>query len=236
MTQSGPTGGGRSWGRAVRVAATLVAAGGLAAACSGAGITSQPLPLSASATTVPSTAATTARAAAAPPGFTGFTSDADRFSLSVPSDWRQVDPASPGAARAMEELARSNEKLAPLLTMDLAAQGIKFLAVDQDGNSVNVVVKPALGALPSDLPDLVDEIKAQYESLGATLRSNETVRVGGHEALRLTLDVQLTGPDGRKVTLGEVQYFLVANDLVYIVTMAGDSPEFPAIISTFTVN
>jgi hypothetical protein len=30
----------------------------------------------------------------------------------------------------------------------------------------------------------------------------------------------------------DVQYFLAANDLVYIVTVAGSSPALPAIVST----
>ena len=62
MTPSGPTGGSRPKQRTTRLVITVVAAGALLTACSGEGITSQPLPLAAPTTTLRATTTTGATA------------------------------------------------------------------------------------------------------------------------------------------------------------------------------
>jgi len=209
----------------------LVAAGSLAAGCGGSDSSTK----QAASTAAPARAPTTV-APTVPAGFAGFTDTADRFTIAVPSAWRKVDPSSPGAAQAEKDLLKSNPSLAPLLSGDLVAQGIKFLAVDSAGGAVNVVVKPALGATDSDLPSVADAIKTEYQKGGILLRSSDPVQLTGHAALRLTADLPVANPSGGgKVTVHEVQYFIFANDLGYILTMAGNSPQFATIPTTFRV-
>ncbi len=202
---------GRRGHRRARLVACLTTVAALAGGCGGSDDESA----SGSTTLAPPTtaAATTTSTGPVPAGYTGFTEATSRFSVAVPSSWRQVDPSSPGAAQALQDLAKSNPALGSMLSGgDLAAEGIKFLAVDQAGASANVVVKPALGAKDSDLPQLLEELKAQYRDLGATLTGNETVKLAGHDVLKLSINLPLAQPQGGRTTLPTVQYFLVAND------------------------
>ncbi len=224
--------------RVISGATALVIAGAMVAGCGGSGTSSSPS--SPSSTSGPTSTLpapnTTSAAAVAPPGFTTFTDAADRFSISFPESWRKVDPSSPGAAQAIQDLVKSNPGLATVASGDLVAQGIKFLAVASAGATVNVVVKPAVGARDSDLPDVVDQVKAEYAKIGGAVRTDETVQVAGRTGLRLTVDLQVAGPTGAKTQVSEVQYFLLANDLAYILTEAGSDPQFPAVANTFRVS
>jgi len=186
----------------------------------------------------PKTAAvtTTTLAASVPAGFTGFSDAADRFTIAVPAAWRTIDPSSPGAAQLKQDLAKSNPALAPVLSGDLVAQGIKYLAVDAAGSAANVIVKPALGARDRDLPTVADQVKAEYAKGGFTIRSSEMVQFAGHAALKITSDLALNKPTGGSTSVHEVQYFIFANDLGYILTLAGSNPQFAAISNTFRVS
>jgi len=206
----------------------------LALGCGGSDSSNDP-----STTAPPKTAAavtTTTLAASVPAGFSGFTDAPDRFTISFPTAWRQIDPSSPGAAQAKQDLAKNNPGLAPFLAGDLVAQGIKFLAVDGTGSATNVVVKSAVGARDSDLSGVADQFKAGAAKAGFTLRANEMVQLGGHTALRLTSDLAINSPTGGKTNVREVQYFIFANDLGYILTLAGTSPQLPAIAQTLRIS
>lgn len=96
---------------------------------------------------------------------------------------------------------------------------MRFFAADaSSGASVNVIVRAAPGVRGSDLPKLADQIKAQ------------------RAAVRVSLDLRISGPTGAKSTVQEVQYLVAANDLVYILTLAGDSPRLAPIGDTFRVS
>jgi len=178
----------------------------------------------------------TTLAVSVPAGFVGFTDAADRFTIAVPTAWSKVDPSSPGAAQATQEMLKNNPDMATVLTSDLAGQGVKYLAVDGSGSSANVVVKPALGMKDSDLPQVADAVKAQYLKVGGTVRGTETVQFAGHTALRLTVDLKLARAVGSRVTVRTIQYFMALNDLAYIVTLAGTSPLLVPIGDTFRVS
>lgn len=180
----------------------------------------------------PTTRPTTTPVAPVPAGYTGFTSAPFRFSLAVPSSWRQVDPASPGANQALRDIVSTNPALgAAIGGADLATLGIRFLASDPaSGDSVNVVAKPAIGLRDSDLPELVPDLKAEYAKLNATVLSTRSERLSGHDAIRVTIDLRLA-----QGTLRQVQYLIAANDFIYFLTLSGTSSAFTTIAETLRV-
>ncbi len=99
-----------------------------------------------------------------------------------------------------------------------------------------MVVKPAVGARDSDLPTVAEQIKGEYQKGGFTIRSSEMVQLAGHASLKVTSDLALNKPTGGNASVHEVQYFIFANDLGYVLTLAGTSPQFAAIPDTFRVS
>jgi translation elongation factor EF-1beta len=173
-----------------------------------------------------------------PAGFTTFQDKSDHFKLSVPSSWRQVDASSPGAIQAAKDLAAANPTLQSLIgSGDLASKGIKYLAIAADGQSnVYVVVKATPGVKDSDLPNLVDTLKAQYQQAGATVESTSSVPLAGHQALQVKLTLPQNDGSGGTTNLHETQDIVAANDFAYIVTLTGTSPDLTAIGSSLNVS
>jgi hypothetical protein len=172
-----------------------------------------------------------------PAGYKAFTEKTDRFSLAVPGSWESVDPSSPGAAEAYQQMEANNPAFQGVGGGDvtnLASRGMKFLAVDGQ-SSVNVVVKPVLGAGSSSLSQLQSQLPGLYQTLGATLLSNQTLQLNGREALQATVEQPFNEPNGSYVVIDETQDFFAANDLVYSVTLAGTSPDLATIASTFNI-
>jgi hypothetical protein len=172
-----------------------------------------------------------------PAGYKAFTEKTDRFSLAVPDSWESVDPSSPGAAEAFQQLEANNPAFQSVVGGDvtnLASRGMKFLAVG-DQSSVNVVVKPLFGASGSSLTQLQSQLPSLYQSLGATLVSNEILQLNGREALEATVEQPFNEPNGSNVVVDETQEFFAGNDLLYSVTLAGSSSDLAAIGSTFNI-
>jgi hypothetical protein len=172
-----------------------------------------------------------------PAGYKAFTDKTDRFTLAVPGSWESVDPSSPGAAEAFQQLQADNPAFESVEGGDvsnLASRGMKFLAVG-DQSSVNVVVKPFFGAAGSALTQLQSQVPSLYQSLGATLLSNDLVQLNGREALQASVEQPFNEPNGSRVIVDEIQDFYVANDLVYSVTLSGDSTDLTTIGSTFSI-
>ena len=204
----------------------LVAACSLAAGCGG--------------TTFAATS--TPRRSRLPAGYVSFADRADHFSIAVPSSWRRIDPLSPGASQALQNLVRANPSLASLFgsnAADLLAKGIKFLALNvnaTDRPTVNVVVEPAVGVRDSDLPQLADTLRSQYASGGATVASTTDVSLGGHNALQFAVTFHFARPAGGSLNKNATQDVVAANDFIYILTLAGTSPDLRTIPSTFNVS
>lgn len=225
--------------RRLRFLSTLFVVAALVAACSPSGHFSQPLPLPVTTASHGTRSATTTTnmttlAAVVPPGFTGFTSSEHRFAIAVPSDWTHFDPTSPGADKVIQNLQATNPAAPKVSAADLAGYGMRFVAGDgTPKNDVNVIVRPSRGAV-DDLWRMATRIKADFVGFGATVRSSELVQLSGREAFRIAVDVSLVQPDGRR-SVSQVQYFVVANDVVYTLTLAGESPHLPTIATTFVV-
>jgi hypothetical protein len=120
----------------------------------------------------------------------------------------------------------------------LIAQGIKFYALNANDAAVptvNVVGRPAVGIRDSDLPRIAATLKAQYATIGATVSRISTSSVAGHTALQVAVTTRAVGP-GAAIAKDEIQDFVAANDFIYILTLAGTSPEFRTIAATLDVS
>jgi hypothetical protein len=209
----------------------------LGAACGGSKASTSP---TTKATALPTTTTATTLV---PAGYSPFADTTDKFTIAVPAAWRQIDPASAGATQVFADVVKANPKLSSLLgsgPADLVAKGIKFFGVDVSGATdfapnVNVIVKAALGATDSDLPQAVAALKTQYTQIGATVTSTATVPLAGHQALQVKVQLPLTTPAGAKTTVAETQDLVAANDLIYILTFAGVSADFSTIESSFAL-
>lgn len=176
-----------------------------------------------------------------PPGYVTFTDASDGFSIAVPGSWRQVDPNSPTAQATIDELEKSNPNLEAALgagVSDLTAKGIKFLAIDPVVSAgiapnVNVIAKPALGFGPKNLAQLKEALPGQYAKVGARLQDLTEVTFAGRSALEAVLDLPLSGVGGSRLTAHETQYFVAANNYLYVVTLTGTSPDLDQVASTF---
>ena len=122
----------------------------------------------------------------------------------------------------------------------LIAQGIKFYAVNPkagaDVPAINVGVRPAVGIRDSDLPHIGNTLRSQFATIGATISSISAASVAGHQALEVAVTFRAIGPTGAVTAKQEIQYFIAANDFIYVLALAGTSPEFPAIAATFDVS
>ncbi|HUE59988.1 MAG TPA: hypothetical protein VMO88_10430, partial [Acidimicrobiales bacterium] len=150
--------------------------------------------------------------------------------------------ASPGAAAVLNEAEQSNPNLRAALPnkSSLAAEGMKFMAIDPTGTNgfgsdVNVIAHAALGYSDNDLGDIAGQMSQEYGKLGATLTSSQTTTLAGHKALENSLELPLQTPSGGSITVHEVQYFLGGNDIVYVITLSGDSPALATVASTFKI-
>jgi len=183
-----------------------------------------------------------ANTASTPPGYQSFVDQADRFSLAVPSTWREIDPSSPGAAKAFQDLQNLNPKLKSAFggtdLATLVASGMKFLSIEPTfqgdfASNVNVLVHSALGIRDSDLAQIQSQAAAEYAKVGATVSSTSTVTFAGHEALRE--GVQFPAAAGTGNLIPEVQYYVGANDLLYVFTLSGTAPDLTTIATTIVV-
>jgi hypothetical protein len=182
---------------------------------------------------------------ATPAGFTAFTSKADQFTIDVPQTWKAVDPTSPGAQAAMNEIEQSNPDLQSSFgqsAIKLAEQGIALMAistqVDAAGfaSNVNVEAKPALTFSASDLPQIAASLPTEYAKLGGTITGITYLTFDGHQALRSTDTLSLNTPLGTHISVSQTQYFVGANGFLYALTLSGNDPNLAAIASSFSTS
>lgn len=181
-------------------------------------------------------------ASGTPAGYTNFTSAADRFRLAVPSSWRQIDMNSPGAQAAMNEVAQANPAYKSTFAqgaLKMAESGMVLMAInpvpDASGfaSNVNVVAKPAPGFSQSDLQQLAAVVPAQLARVGITVTGTSTATIGGQAAMRMAMTQTLNTPTGTQLTVDETQYYVGANDFLFVITLSGDDPALTTIPSTF---
>jgi hypothetical protein len=183
-------------------------------------------------------------ASGAPAGYQTFSDQADHFSIAVPSEWRSVDPTSPGAAAAFEQIQAANPNFKRGFNGNLSsllANDVKFLAVAPpsqaaEAANLNVIVKPAPGFVDADLGQIRNALPGEYTKIGATLLGITTITLDGHQALKTTAHLPVNTDLGNTLLASQSQYVLGANDFIYIITMTGTSPDLSTIAATFQTN
>jgi hypothetical protein len=182
----------------------------------------------------PSTAST-------PNGYKAFVDQTDHFSIAVPAPWRDVDPSSPGAAAAFQQIEQDNPRLKAGLGSSFAtlmSRGVKFFAVEpysqaDVASNVTVIVQPAPGIQDSDISQAADLVASEAAKVGATVLGSNVMTYEGHQALQVSLSATVKDPLGNNITYRATQYYLGANDFAYIITLTGTSPDLATIATTF---
>jgi hypothetical protein len=169
----------------------------------------------------------------APQGYTIMSSAKDGFALAVPSDWTRI-PLSQNTDtfnKSANTLRLANPKLASILNKArvIGQAGGVFMAVTPDGvGDANLTVdKPK----EKSLDQIVTNSIAGLKNLEATNVAQEPATVSGKPAVKVTFRLPVDTDAGR-VTLDEVQHYLLQNGKAYILTASGVAPDVAANIAT----
>lgn len=173
-----------------------------------------------------------APATTAPRGYTVMSNAKDGFALAVPSDWTPI-PLNNNTDvfnKNANTLRLANPKLASILNKArvLGQAGGKFMAVTPDGvGDVNLTVdKPK----EKTVDQIVTNSIAGLKGLDATNVAQEPSTLSGKPAIKVTFRLPVDTDAGR-VTLDEVQHYLLQSGKAYILTV-GVAPEVSAAIAT----
>jgi hypothetical protein len=173
-----------------------------------------------------------APATTAPPGYDVRSSGKDGFALAVPSDWTTI-PLSNNTDvfnKSANDLRLKNPKLASILNKGrvLGQAGGKFMAVTPDGvGDVNLTVdKPK----EKTVDQIVTNSIAGLKNLDATNVAQEPATLSGQPAIKVTFRLPVDTDAGR-VTLDEVQHYLLKNGNAYILTVSGVPADTAAAIT-----
>lgn len=171
----------------------------------------------------------------APPPAAGYTRvTGENFTIDMPVGWEQppLDPASFDQAAAT--LRAQNPSLAEGLEAIRAslAQGSRLFAIDPaDGSSVNLIVTGTGGR---SLADLVGDAIRQLAAVGVRDVQEETVRVGARPGRRLAFGLPVKGTTGT-FNVPETQVYVVADDLLFVLTLLGRNPSLPVVADSLRV-
>lgn len=156
----------------------------------------------------------------------------DGFALAVPSDWTRV-PLSENTDtfnKTANTLRLANPKLASILNKArvLGQAGGKFMAVTPDGvGDANLSVdKPK----EKTLDQIVTNSIAGLKNLDATNVAQEPATLSGKPAVKVTFRLPVDTDAGR-VTLDEVQHYVLQGGKAYILTVSGVGADVAATIA-----
>jgi hypothetical protein len=169
----------------------------------------------------------------APPGYTVMSNAKDGFALAVPSDWTPV-PLNNNTDvfnKTANTLRLANPKLASILNKArvLGQAGGKFMAVTPDGvGDANLTVdKPK----EKTIDQIVTNSIAGLKGLDASNVAQEPSTLSGKPAIKVTFRLPVDTDAGR-VTLDEVQHYLLQGGKAFILTVSGVAPDVSEAIAT----
>lgn len=178
-----------------------------------------------------------APATTAPQGYTVMSDAKSGFALAVPSDWTRI-PLSQNTDifnKNANALRLANPKLASILNKArvIGQAGGVFMAVTPDGvGDANLTVdKPK----EKSLDQIVTNSIAGLKNLDASNVAQEPATLSGKHAVKVTFRLPVDTDAGR-VTLDEVQHYLLQGGKAYILTASGVAPDVAAnIASSFRI-
>jgi hypothetical protein len=174
-----------------------------------------------------------------PLGYKEMADQADRFRIAIPQNWNAVNPTSPGAQAAFDQIFKSNPGLGISGTADMERLGMRLLVVGPINRNtlraptVNIIVRPAPGMSVTDIPSMIDGQRSQAEAAGITFKSSRKTKVGGEPAYAVDISLRLNTPVGKTAQLDETQYYVAGNGFVYIITIVGNPTDYTTILGTF---
>jgi hypothetical protein len=182
------------------------------------------------------TAAVALKSATAPSGYSTFVDQAAQYSIAVPSAWPKA--TSTTAAK----LEKSNTTLKRILGSALPSaqlRGVRLITLDPRSTSVldyvSVVVRSAKGVTDNDLGSVASALPGQYTKLGATVLQTSIMQLAGHGALQAVIEFPYVDSHGARRVARQTQYFVAADNSIYIMSVGGTSTALDTIVSTFRV-
>lgn len=109
------------------------------------------------------------------------------------------------------------------------------LAPDQKSN-ITIAAEPAPGVTDADLPAQASALTAQLRAAGLTVNATHVVTLAQHRALEVDGSETLRTPTGGVLHGAITEYYLAANDLIYVVALNGTAPELQTILGTLSVS
>jgi hypothetical protein len=161
-----------------------------------------------------------------------YTLEEDGVALSVPPGWKEFNLSEQDLQTVMNEMAAANPQFGSAMgsqVASMASQGVKFYAFDlwsaslQMGfaNNINLlkVDKPCDVTLDKAVKESIAELEEQLSgTLDGPILSARLTTVGGEQVRRINYDAVLNMPDGSPLAISLVQYMLVDDNSLYILT------------------
>ncbi|MEN3315335.1 MAG: hypothetical protein V7605_1569 [Acidimicrobiaceae bacterium] len=167
------------------------------------------------------------------PGSSVVSDDAEGFAVSFPTTWVKLPTdigsfdAAAGSVKASAPPSAASAVATGLLQLkSVVREGAALAAIDPTtGATANLVTLGAQGQKPSEVA-----IGAANQLIGngATEVTRQNVTVDGVTAVRQRFKTPFPG-DAGPVSLSESQLYAVRRGQVFILTLAGESPDLDAI-------
>jgi hypothetical protein len=163
-------------------------------------------------------------------GWTLYTLPSEGFAVGLPPGWMQIDLGEDLIETSIALAAEENPEYAVFLEGQLAsliASSVKFFGFDvsqvgfgsEYATNASVIRQFVGAGVTVDF--LADQTKAQLEALlgpDASVTTDDVTLPAG-EAARVDIQRSLTLPDGSEVALTQVQYILVEEGELYVLTL-----------------
>ncbi len=193
-------------------------------------------------TSTNATAASAVKSAAAPLGYSTFADPTDRFSLAIPTAWPQASPATVGSAAAVERFEQTHPTVKSVLGSALSSSqltNIRFITADPRTTAapgyVTVVVRPAPHVTDNDLTSVATALPGEYKGLGATVLQTSVIQLAGHSALQAMIQFRYSDAHRVRHVATQTQYFVAADNSIFIMSVGGTGPYLSTIVSTLRV-
>lgn len=171
-------------------------------------------------------------------GWSRYAYPGDGFAISVPPAWIYFDLNANDFEEMLAEIGENNPSLAEVFSpdslKDMAANGVKFLAVDSEATASGAAAN--LNIIAADLELEIDfeayikgNIQELKELFGEDLQvAEDRLALGGKEAAELIYEVTMNGSDGIPQEVTYAQYLLLDGGRQYILTFTIPSNVFEA--------
>ncbi len=167
------------------------------------------------------------------------------FSIVLPPHWVHLDLSAGGFDEILSVVTENNPDLAaafpPEYLENIAATGIKLMAIDASADSMAADVATNINVLVADLPYAVSfddyvEINLQqlYSMLGEDIQiSQERIRIGGLEAATIIYEAEIIDAFGKAQTVLLQQILVLKDDTQYVLTFTSETRDIDKHVALF---